>query len=253
MGTSVSLRPMRRLVAVATAALFALFAAVSVGAQPASAPTVDPEVSAPSSPNAPRYTPDPALRLTTSAIDEIERTRRTLRTPTTFTIPVPGGVVPTAPELLPNSLRDYRGGTHEGIDFPMKTGAPVQAAATGRVSRVDYAYQEWSEPARNAALDNARRLGYTPELILDLIRGRQVWIDHGGGVVTRYAHLSAVAPLQRGDVVEPGQLIGYVGQSGYPEGGPHLHFEIRIGDTYLGAGSRDLNELRATVARAFMP
>lgn len=243
---------MQRLVAVATAALFALFSAVSVGAQPASAPTpVDPAARVPSSPNAPRYTPDPAPRVATPEMDEVERAGRTLRTPTTFTIPVPGGVVPTAPELLPNSLRDYRGGTHEGIDFPMKTGATVRAAAAGRVSRVDYAYQEWSEPARNAALDNSRRLGYTPELILDLIRGRQVWIDHGGGVVTRYAHLSAVAPLQRGDVVEPGELIGYVGQSGYPEGGPHLHFEIRTGDTYLGAGVADLAGIRAAVARAF--
>lgn len=245
---------MPRLVAVATAALFALFAAVSVGAQPASVPApVDPVANVPSAPTAPRYTPDPAPRpAATPAADDLERTRRVLRAPSTFSIPVTGGVVPTAPELLPNSARAYRGGTHEGIDFPVRTGTPVLAAAAGRISRIDYAYQEWSEPARNAAIDNSRRLGYTPELILDLIRGRQVWIDHGGGVVTRYAHLSVVAPLTRGDWVEPGQLIGYAGQSGFPEGGPHLHFEIRIGDTYLGAGIAGLAELRAAVARAFV-
>ena len=247
---------MPRLVAVATAALFALFAAVSIGARPPSEPVAAAATvaSAPAPQPVVRYTPDPAPRLTaTAATDDVERTRRVLRAPSTFSIPVTGGVVPTAPELLPNSARAYRGGTHEGIDFPVRTGTPVLAAAAGRISRIDYAYQEWSEPARNAAIDNSRRLGYTPELILDLIRGRQIWVDHGGGVVTRYAHLSAVAPLARGDWVEPGQLIGYAGQSGFPEGGPHLHFEIRIGDTYLGAGIPDLAELRASIARAFRP
>jgi len=239
--------------AVTTAAVFGLFAALSIGAQPPSEPAAAVASAATPQP-AVRYTPDPAPRLTvTTAADEVERTRRALRAPSAFSIPVPGGVVPTAPELLPNSSRAYRGGTHEGIDFPVRTGTPVLAAAAGRISRIDYAYQEWSEPARNAAIDNSRRLGYTPELILDLIRGRQVWVDHGGGVVTRYAHLSAVAPLTRGDWVEPGQLIGYAGQSGFPEGGPHLHFEIRIGDTFLGAGIAGLAELRAAVAGTFRP
>lgn len=244
---------MQRLVAAATAALFVLFAAIAVGAQPASAPTPAPAAQLPSPAETPRSTPDPAPRALVTTVDEVAGTRPVLHPPTTFTMPVAGGVVPTAPELLPNSLRDYRGGTHEGIDFPVRTGTPVQATAAGYISRIDYAYQEWSEPARAAALDNSRRLGYTPELILDLIRGRQVWIDHGGGVITRYAHLAAVAPLQRGDVVEPGQLIGYVGQSGYPEGGSHLHFEVRLGDSYLGAGMTDLTALRAVVARAFRP
>jgi len=155
---------------------------------------------------------------------------------TRFRVPIEGGVVPAAPELLPGSARFYRGGFHEGVDFPFAVGTPVYAAATGTVSRIDYAFEDWSEPARNAALDNARRLGYTPELVLDLIRGRQVWIDHGNGVVTRYAHLSAVAPLKRGDPVDETTVIGRVGSSGYPEGGAHLHFEIRIGDSYVGAG-----------------
>lgn len=247
---------MRTLMAAVTAAVFGLFATLSIGARPPSEPVVIVATVANATAPQPvvRYTPDPAPRVAaTAAADELERPRRVLRAPSTFSIPVTGGVVPTAPELLPTSPRAYRGGTHEGIDFPVRTGTPVLAAAAGRVSRVDHAYQEWSESARTAAIDSSRRLGYTPELILDLIRGRQVWIDHGGGVVTRYAHLSAVAPLTRGDWVEPGQVIGYAGQSGFPEGGPHLHFEIRIGDTYLGAGITDLAELRAAVARAFRP
>ncbi|HUG55479.1 MAG TPA: M23 family metallopeptidase, partial [Candidatus Limnocylindrales bacterium] len=79
-------------------------------------------------------------------------------------------------------------------------------------------------------------LGYTPERVLDRIRGRQVWIDHGEGVVTRYAHLSGVAPLPLLAHVPAGVVIGAVGSSGYPPGGPHLHFEIRVDDVYLGEG-----------------
>lgn len=168
----------------------------------------------------------------------------------TFAIPVAGGVLPNDRMLLPGSAREYRGGFHEGIDFPARVGTQVHAAAPGIVTRVDYAFRDWSEPARNAALDNARRLGYTPEIVLDLIRGQQVWIDHGGGVVTRYAHLSSVAPLMRGDAVDATTVIGYVGSTGYPEGGPHLHFEIRLGDSYLGAGL-DATAVRQAVARAF--
>jgi len=44
-------------------------------------------------------------------------------------IPVDGAEIPTSPELLPNSPRDYRAGWHEGIDFPADRGTPVRAAA----------------------------------------------------------------------------------------------------------------------------
>jgi len=53
-------------------------------------------------------------------------------------------------------------------------------------------------------------------------------------VVTRYVHLDAVADLRVGETVTRGQVIGAVGSSGFEEGGPHLHFEVRIGDDYLG-------------------
>ncbi|TMC72149.1 MAG: M23 family metallopeptidase [Chloroflexi bacterium] len=83
----------------------------------------------------------------------------------------------------------------------------------------------------------ALELGYTPSATLDRIRGRQVWIDHGRGVVTRYAHLSAVAAaIAVGMKIEAGVPIGEVGSSGYPQGGPHLHFEVRTGDGFYGDG-----------------
>jgi murein DD-endopeptidase MepM/ murein hydrolase activator NlpD len=62
-------------------------------------------------------------------------------------------------------------------------------------------------------------------------------------VVTRYAHLHEVAAsLQEGDLVEAGDFIGTVGNSGTSEGAEgngsnyHLHFEIWVGGSYLGEG-----------------
>ncbi len=55
--------------------------------------------------------------------------------------------------------------------------------------------------------------------------GNYVMIDHGGGKVSIYGHLSAVV-AEPGQTVKPGQLIGYVGSTGYSTG-PHLHFEMQ--------------------------
>ncbi len=88
-----------------------------------------------------------------------------------------------------------------------------------------------------------------PEAILDELRGRQVWIDHGYGVVTRYAHLQSVELLSVGSIVERGAVIGHVGNSG-TKAGPHLHIEIRVGATYLGDGVTG-QPLLAALRRAF--
>ena len=84
---------------------------------------------------------------------------------------------------------------------------------------------------------------FAGEEILDRLRGRQVWIDHGRGVVTRYAHLSAIAEgIAVGVEVQQNQVIGNPGESGQqevylnPGTDIHLHFEIRIGDGWLGQG-----------------
>jgi murein DD-endopeptidase MepM/ murein hydrolase activator NlpD len=88
---------------------------------------------------------------------------------------------------------------HEGIDIWAPEGTPIKAAAGGVVV--------WAGP----------RGGY----------GNAVIIDHGSGVGTVYAHQSSVA-VAAGQSVSRGQVIGYVGHTGLA-GGPHLHFEVRVG------------------------
>jgi murein DD-endopeptidase MepM/ murein hydrolase activator NlpD len=87
---------------------------------------------------------------------------------------------------------------HEGIDVVAPMGAPIVAPAAGRV------------------ISAGRESGY----------GLSVEIDHGNGIVTRYAHASRLA-VSVGDRVTRGQVIAAVGNSGLSTG-PHLHYEIHI-------------------------
>lgn len=91
-----------------------------------------------------------------------------------------------------------RGAMHRGLDFKGPQGAPIYAAAKGRVSFV------------------GRRHGY----------GNVVEIRHGNGMMTRYAHMSRFA-ARVGEAVEAGDVIGAIGSTGRSTG-PHLHFEVHI-------------------------
>src|SRR4051812_47339132 len=86
---------------------------------------------------------------------------------------------------------------HEGMDFMAETGTKAHAAAGGVV-----AYSE-AHPQY----------------------GNMIEIDHGNGLITRYAHLSKRL-VKIGDVVLSGAVIGNVGSTGRATG-PHLHFEVR--------------------------
>lgn len=100
---------------------------------------------------------------------------------------------------------------HLGVDFAGAVGAPIKAANRGVVALVDTFF----------------------------LAGRVVYIDHGGGLVTGYFHLSE--PLvSKGDTVERGQIIGRVGSTGRVTG-PHLHWTARYGT--LAVDPLDLVEL----------
>ena len=115
------------------------------------------------------------------------------------------------PRYLPASLEyissgfGYRsdpftgaGAFHAGLDFRGPIGAPIYAAAKGVVSFAGV------------------KSGY----------GNCIEIDHGNGLLTRYAHMSAFRAVV-GQLVSPGDVIGAIGSTGRSTG-PHLHFEVRI-------------------------
>jgi murein DD-endopeptidase MepM/ murein hydrolase activator NlpD len=220
---------MRIALAVAAVSLFAIVAVVASGGRSDTRAVATPTPFV-------RHTPVPAAETPLPPLVGERQVRSEPRLVGRFLVPVDDVAVPDDLDLLPGAPRDYRAGIHEGIDFPAPLGAPVHAAAGGTIVRADTSFVDWTGEQQEMALSEALRLGFTPEATLDRIRGRQVWIDVGSGVITRYAHLSAVEPLTPGKAIEAGALIGEVGSSGYPQGGPHLHFEVRIGDDFFGDG-----------------
>ncbi len=164
--------------------------------------------------------------------------------------PIPGARITSRDSQLPGAPRTYRNGTHEGLDYydgacgvPIQYGNPVYAAGEGTIYRIDHHYTELAEQERSDILQVSSELDDTPTDILDQLRGQQVWIQHRGNVKTIYAHLRSVAEdLQEGDPVKAGDFIGNIGNSGTSDGmkgttaNAHLHFEIWIGENYLGNG-----------------
>jgi murein DD-endopeptidase MepM/ murein hydrolase activator NlpD len=175
-----------------------------------------------------------------------------------FAYPIPGACLPDSDNLMPNAPREYRAGVHEGVDFytgyncaDVPVDSPVMAAKEGTVIRVDRDFVEMTEDELNEILARTQAQGYTDEEAFDRFRGRQVWVAHGDGIVTRYCHLSGIPEdIHRGSIVGRGEVIGYVGDSGTPEAvtNPgveiHLHWEIRVDDSFVGEG------LPATEVRA---
>jgi len=92
------------------------------------------------------------------------------------------------------------GAFHTGVDISASTGTPVRATANGIVIQAEMVAG-----------------GY----------GRLVRVDHGGAVLTYYAHLSKIN-VHVGQDVRRGDIVGWVGSSGRVTA-PHLHYEVRLG------------------------
>jgi murein DD-endopeptidase MepM/ murein hydrolase activator NlpD len=91
-----------------------------------------------------------------------------------------------------------RSSFHEGVDFAAPTGTPIAAAAGGVVITSEYHHQF----------------------------GNMLEVDHGNGIVSRYAHASRLL-VRVGDIVRRGQHIADIGSTGRSTGA-HLHFEVQV-------------------------
>ena len=106
---------------------------------------------------------------------------------------------------------------HKGIDFAAPVGTPIRAAGDGHI---EFAGAQG---------------GY----------GNLVVVQHGGSYSTAYAHMSRISPgLRRGSRVSQGDVIGFVGTSGWSTG-PHLHYEFRVNND-----ARDPNAIVAPQTQA---
>lgn len=100
-------------------------------------------------------------------------------------------------------LGTYR--PHPGVDYAAPTGTPVKAVGNGTVTRVG-----WVRGGGNA-----------------------VYLRHMNGYMTTYMHLSRFARgLRKGDKVEQGEVIGYVGSTGLATG-PHLDFRMKHNGQFI--------------------
>lgn len=104
--------------------------------------------------------------------------------------------------LRVNPITGESSDSHKGVDFACSIGQSIPAAKDGKV-----VYAGWQNP-------NNHKEGY----------GLYVWIDHGSGYKTTYAHLSDLN-VSVGDTVKLGDKVGGCGSTGSSTG-PHLHFEI---------------------------
>ena len=154
---------------------------------------------------------------------------------------------------LPGAPRNYRNGTHRGIDFGC--GAADRSGYSIADGTVVYLVDDYNDPSvaeREALLQQAGIAGFTPHWTLVMLYGNVVVIDHGeipgaGRVVTISAHLEEIDPsISIGARVSKGQRVGELGNRGTNASAQgirgaadpslHLHWELFVDNWYLGSG-----------------
>ena len=93
---------------------------------------------------------------------------------------------------------------HHGVDYAGSIGTPIHVTGNGRIIR-----RGWSRSY-----------------------GRVIYVRHGRKYMTVYAHMSRFGKYKKGDWVKQGDIIGYIGMSGWATG-PHLHYEFRINGKHV--------------------
>ena len=92
---------------------------------------------------------------------------------------------------------------HRGVDYGGPTGTPIRVTGNGKII-----YRGWGK-------------GY----------GNYIKVQHAGKYMTVYGHMSKFGKYKKGQYVKQGQVIGYIGSTGYATG-PHLHYEFRINNVH---------------------
>ncbi|MDI7155281.1 M23 family metallopeptidase [Leptospira santarosai] len=167
-----------------------------------------------------------------------------------YTFPVPDGLIPGFDFQLPNAPRVYRNGVHKGIDIYKKREPDGRirnlnfqdeavSPADGIVVRADHSY--FPMTLSDYEYHTSQSQKGTVTYVEKDFGGRQVWIDHGHGVMSNFNHLSSIRKnLKVGAKVKQGESIGTVGNSGLIEeakglsDNTHLHFEIWVDGEFLG-------------------
>ncbi|TGK60100.1 M23 family peptidase [Leptospira wolffii] len=169
-----------------------------------------------------------------------------------YLYPVPDGLLPDKDYQLPGAPREYRNGIHKGLDIYYKKekfGPPrrltfqdgLVSPADGIVIRadLDYSPMTLADFQKYSALAQKNGVTYVEKDF----GGRQVWIDHGNGIMSSFNHLSSIQKgIRVGSKVKAGEEIGKAGNSGLvgeakgTDENIHLHYEIWVDGEYLGAG-----------------
>ncbi|MEW2375518.1 peptidoglycan DD-metalloendopeptidase family protein [Micromonospora sp. NPDC047812] len=178
-------------------------AAVDTQARAEAADRADRSIRSTTAPAAPSASPTPSPTKASPSAKPSPKATTAKPKPKKTSKPKPSWVIPMKGAAITSCYGPRWGTQHAGIDFALPAGTPVRAAFGGTVTKAGDVGD-----------------GY----------GISVFVDHGNGYLTHYAHLSTTK-VGVGEKVAAGQTIGLEGSTG-DSTGPHLHFEVHQGQMW---------------------